>query len=61
MPSFLNGVNGMLDKYLIALDLDGTLLTDSKEIDPRTKQTLLKAMNEDILLLSLQGDHIGQV
>lgn len=55
MPSFLNGVNGMLDKYLIALDLDGTLLTDSKEIDPRTKQTLLKAMNEGHIVVIATG------
>ncbi|MBM7579769.1 Cof-type HAD-IIB family hydrolase [Jeotgalibacillus terrae] len=32
-----------MDKHLIALDLDGTLLTDEKVISERTKKTLLKA------------------
>jgi Cof subfamily protein (haloacid dehalogenase superfamily) len=35
------GVN-MVEKHLIVLDLDGTLLTNKKSISPRTKQTLLK-------------------
>ena len=29
-----------MDKYLICLDLDGTLLTDEKKISPFTKQVL---------------------
>ncbi len=32
-----------MEKHLIVLDLDGTLLTDEKVISPRTKETLLKA------------------
>ncbi|TYR79539.1 HAD family phosphatase [Priestia megaterium] len=31
------------NQYLIALDLDGTLLTDKKTISPKTKMTLQKA------------------
>ncbi|WP_088103559.1 Cof-type HAD-IIB family hydrolase [Halalkalibacter urbisdiaboli] len=33
----------MADPYLIALDLDGTLLTDNKTISNRTKETISKA------------------
>ena len=32
-----------MEKHLIVLDLDGTLLTDKKTISPMTKQTLQKA------------------
>ncbi|MGC4375361.1 Cof-type HAD-IIB family hydrolase [Fictibacillus sp. Mic-4] len=32
--------------YLIAVDLDGTLLTDNKNISPRTKNALLNAMEK---------------
>ncbi|RSK26436.1 HAD family phosphatase [Bacillus sp. HMF5848] len=32
----------MKDKHLIALDLDGTLLTDEKKISSRTKETIFK-------------------
>ncbi|XKH51610.1 Cof-type HAD-IIB family hydrolase [Chryseomicrobium palamuruense] len=32
-----------MEKHLIVLDLDGTLLTDEKVISPRTKETLRKA------------------
>ncbi|OZU87980.1 phosphatase [Virgibacillus indicus] len=32
-------------KHLIALDLDGTLLTDKKEISPRTMQTVQSAID----------------
>ena len=32
-----------MEKHLIVLDLDGTLLTDQKTISKRTKNTLLKA------------------
>ena len=28
------------DKYLIAIDLDGTLLTDDKKITPKTRNYL---------------------
>ncbi|WP_050182722.1 Cof-type HAD-IIB family hydrolase [Domibacillus robiginosus] len=33
-----------MEKHLIVLDLDGTLLTDQKTISPRTKRTLQQAM-----------------
>lgn len=36
----------MSEKYIIALDLDGTLLTDDKKISNRTKQVLKKAQEK---------------
>ncbi|KHF38426.1 Cof-type HAD-IIB family hydrolase [Halalkalibacter okhensis] len=36
----------MSTQHLIALDLDGTLLTDEKTITPRTKQVIAKARDE---------------
>ncbi|MEC5423632.1 Cof-type HAD-IIB family hydrolase [Virgibacillus sp. C22-A2] len=42
-------------KHLIALDLDGTLLTDKKEISPRTKQIVLKAMQEGHVVVIATG------
>ncbi|GAE25247.1 haloacid dehalogenase-like hydrolase [Halalkalibacter wakoensis JCM 9140] len=36
----------MSDQHLIALDLDGTLLTDEKTISLRSKQTIAKAREE---------------
>ncbi len=35
-----------MEKHLIVLDLDGTLLTDEKTISPRTKQTIQKASEQ---------------
>lgn len=35
-----------MDKHLIAVDLDGTLLTEQKSISLRTKKTLKKAMEK---------------
>ncbi|WP_431800189.1 Cof-type HAD-IIB family hydrolase [Halobacillus andaensis] len=35
----------MKNQHLIALDLDGTLLTDDKQINPETKQVVLNAIN----------------
>ena len=32
-----------MERHLIVLDLDGTLLTDQQKISEKTKQTLLKA------------------
>ena len=32
----------------LAFDLDGTLLTDHKEIDPRTKKSIQQAMKQGI-------------
>ncbi|WP_067730692.1 Cof-type HAD-IIB family hydrolase [Oceanobacillus damuensis] len=43
------------EKHLIALDLDGTLLTDQKEISNRTKQTVLTAMNEGHVVVIATG------
>uniref|UniRef100_UPI003015FAA4 HAD-IIB family hydrolase n=1 Tax=Oceanobacillus massiliensis TaxID=1465765 RepID=UPI003015FAA4 len=42
-------------KHLIALDLDGTLLTDKKEISSRTKQTILTAMDEGHIVVIATG------
>ncbi|MFC0557724.1 Cof-type HAD-IIB family hydrolase [Halalkalibacter alkalisediminis] len=36
----------MAEQHLIALDLDGTLLTDEKTISPRTKATINKAREQ---------------
>ncbi|MDQ0217551.1 HAD family phosphatase [Peribacillus cavernae] len=36
----------MTEKHLICLDLDGTLLTDEKEISPRSKAILTKLKND---------------
>lgn len=36
----------MKKSYLIAIDLDGTLLNDEKTISEKTKQTIIKAKNE---------------
>src|SRR5690625_3980082 len=35
-----------MEKYLICLDLDGTLLTDEKTISPYTKQVLNELKNQ---------------
>src|SRR5690625_4857585 len=42
-------------QHLIALDLDGTLLTDKKEISPRTKQTIIKAMEAGHVVVIATG------
>ncbi|MFC4024484.1 HAD family hydrolase [Oceanobacillus longus] len=42
-------------KHLIALDLDGTLLTDKKEISIRTKQTIRTAMAEGHVVVIATG------
>lgn len=42
-------------KHLIALDLDGTLLTDHKEISPRNRQTLKKAISEGHIVVIATG------
>ena len=51
----------MNKQHLIALDLDGTLLTDNKIISTRTKHTIAKQRNKDILLLSQQDVHSALV
>ncbi|GGB39795.1 hydrolase [Lentibacillus populi] len=49
-------------RYLIALDLDGTLLTDKKEISPRTKQTVMKAKEEGhIVVISTGRPHRASI
>ncbi|WP_156288846.1 Cof-type HAD-IIB family hydrolase [Oceanobacillus salinisoli] len=45
----------MKNRHLIALDLDGTLLTDKKEISSRTKQTVFKAMDEGHIVIIATG------
>ncbi|WP_404451723.1 Cof-type HAD-IIB family hydrolase [Virgibacillus necropolis] len=42
-------------RHLIALDLDGTLLTDNKEISERTKQTVLKAIDAGHIVVIATG------
>lgn len=43
------------ERHLIALDLDGTLLTDKKEISEQTKQTILKAMKAGHIVVIATG------
>lgn len=43
------------NKYLIALDLDGTLLTDDKVISERTKRTVLKAKEAGHIVVIATG------
>ena len=43
------------EKHLIALDLDGTLLTDKKEISPRTKQTVQQTIDERHVVVIATG------
>lgn len=42
-------------KHLIALDLDGTLLTNKQEISARTKQTIQTAMEDGHLVVISTG------
>lgn len=44
-----------MKKHMIALDLDGTLLTDDKKISEQTKQVLLKAKEEGHLVVISTG------
>lgn len=51
-----------MKKHMIALDLDGTLLTDEKKISPRTKQVLFKAKEEGhILVISTGRPHRASI
>ncbi|MFB1050067.1 Cof-type HAD-IIB family hydrolase [Paraliobacillus sp. JSM ZJ581] len=43
------------NRHLIALDLDGTLLTDKKFISERTKQTVLQAKKEGHIVVIATG------
>lgn len=45
----------MINRHIIALDLDGTLLTDKKMISQRTKQVLLKAKEAGHLICIATG------
>ncbi|RKQ32611.1 Cof-type HAD-IIB family hydrolase [Oceanobacillus halophilus] len=45
----------MKKRHLIALDLDGTLLTDEKEISEFTKQSVLAAMEEGHIVVIATG------
>jgi len=44
-----------MEKYLIALDLDGTLLKDDKTISPYTKEVLLKAKDVGHIVVIATG------
>ncbi|WP_182200052.1 Cof-type HAD-IIB family hydrolase [Paraliobacillus salinarum] len=43
------------NRHLIALDLDGTLLTDKKVISEKTKRTVLQAMKEGHIVVIATG------
>ncbi|RCW69721.1 Cof-type HAD-IIB family hydrolase [Saliterribacillus persicus] len=43
------------NRHLIALDLDGTLLTDKKEISPKTKKVVLQAIKEGHVVVIATG------
>lgn len=45
----------MTNRHLIALDLDGTLLTDNKVISSKTKQTVRTAMDEGHIVVIATG------
>jgi Cof subfamily protein (haloacid dehalogenase superfamily) len=45
----------MTEKHLIALDLDGTLLTDDKIISPKTKEVLTKAKQAGHIVMIATG------
>lgn len=45
----------MNKQHLIALDLDGTLLTDNKIISPRTKNTIAKAKEQGHIVVISTG------
>lgn len=45
----------MEGKHLIALDLDGTLLTDDKQISMRNRETLKKAIDEGHIVVIATG------
>lgn len=45
----------MSEKHLIALDLDGTLLTDKKDISPFSKQMLTEAIAEGHIVVIATG------
>lgn len=50
------------EKHLIALDLDGTLLTDEKKISPYTKEILMQAKEEGhILVISTGRPHRASI
>ena len=52
----------MTKRHLIALDLDGTLLTDKKQISPYTKQVVLKAKEEGhIVVISTGRPHRASI
>jgi 5-amino-6-(5-phospho-D-ribitylamino)uracil phosphatase len=44
-----------MERHIIALDLDGTLLSDDKIIKTRTKQTLQKLMNDGHIVVIATG------
>ncbi|GGH88442.1 Cof subfamily protein (haloacid dehalogenase superfamily) [Pullulanibacillus pueri] len=44
-----------MNRYLIVLDLDGTLLTSEKNIDPRTKEVIQKVMEAGHIVMIATG------
>ena len=42
-------------KHLIAIDLDGTLLTNNKDISQRTKQTIQKVVDNGHIVVIATG------
>ena len=42
-----------MKRYLIALDMDGTLLNDEKDITPLTKKALITLKNIRLFLLQV--------
>lgn len=44
-----------MQKYVIALDLDGTLTNHNKEVTPRTRQALMQAASEESIIVLASG------
>ncbi|MCH5179752.1 MAG: HAD family phosphatase [Erysipelotrichales bacterium] len=50
-----------MNKYLIALDMDGTLLNDKKEICPKTKEYLKKLQKDGHIIVIASGRPIRAI
>ena len=46
---------------LIATDLDGTLLRDDKTIDEKTKERLIQAQKQGIIIVIATGRHKSEI
>lgn len=53
--NIVNEVSVMMKQHLIALDLDGTLLTDKKEISPQSIRVLQKAVEDGHIVVIATG------